>query len=263
MRYNFPHVRRYGSSSAFLGPEATPREIVFSVLIVGVLYAVGFHVSSAIEKHVAARQLRYRQAVQIKDSGIELSHACATDVGDAFVEGDFRTVDPVLWDGLAGEHLSIRRDKERYTRHTHTVTYTDSKGKTRTRTEHYWTWDVVSTDTRRATKLTFCGNEYAIGTFGTGGIGGGRHVRNTGWHTRDVFYYQRKDFRGTVFAQLRQGEIQGHPYIYEGKDLAQTYKSFTTSYATTIFWGLWWVFIALCVFGFVMIDNKWLENRRD
>ena len=50
--------------------------------------------------------------------------------------------------------------------------------------------------------------------------------------------------------------------IYDGRDLAQTYKSFTTSYATTIFWGLWWVFIALCVFGFVVLDNQWLEDRR-
>ena len=250
------------NSLAFSDFEITPREVVFSVLIVGVLYVIGFLAAGAIEKHVAANQLKYRQAVQIKESGEELTHACSTDVGDAFVEGDFRTVDPVSWDGLAGEHLSIRRDKERYTMHTRTVTYTDGKGKTHTRKEHYWTWDVVSSDTRRATKLTFCGNEYAVGTFDCRGVGGGRHVHNTGWHTRDVFYYQRKDFRGTVFAQLKDGGIQGCPYVHVGKSLEQTYKSYTTSYAATIFWLLWWVCIAASVYGFFVIDNRWLEDKR-
>ncbi len=255
----FPYKRRSGLSSAAHSFEVTPREVVFSVLIVGVLYAIGFLVAGAIEKHVAERCLKYRQAVQMKDTGVELAYACKTDVGDAFVEGDFRTVDPVSWDGLAGVHLCIRRDKERYTMHTRTVHYTDSKGRTRTRTEHYWTWDVVASDSRRATRISFCGNVYAVGTFDYDGIGSSRHVQGTGFHTRNVFYYKPKDFRGTVFAELRHGKILGHPYVYAGMNLAKTYEFFTTSHATTIFWTLWLAFTAACVCAFYAHENGWLE----
>lgn len=97
---------------------------------------------------------------------------------------------------------------------------------------------------------------------GNGGEGGGRYIQKTGYHTRDVFYYQRKDFRGTIFAQLRRGTIHGRPHIYEGWNLARTYKSFTASHATTIFWVLWCLIIGLCVFAFVSIDNRWLEEGK-
>lgn len=243
----------------------TPREIIFSIFIVGILYTIGFFIAGAIDKKVSEKNLHYRQAIQIRDSGIELKQASETDVGNAFVEGDFRTVDPVTWDGLEGEHLYIRRDKERYTMHTRTVHYTvtDSKGRshTRTRTEHYWTWDVVGSDSRMARNITLCGNEYPTSTFNYDYIHKDVQKKDTGFRTRDVFYYKPKNFRGVIFAQLKEGTILGRPTIEPNTTIEQFYEVCTTSYMKPIFWILWWIFIAICVCGFVAIENRWLEKE--
>lgn len=196
--------RGYGYSSRGVSEiKVTPREVIFSILIVGILFSIGFLIASGIKKSVDEKNLKYRQAIQIRDSGTELKQACETDVGDAFVEGDFKAVDTVTWEGLEGEHLWIKRDKEKYTMHTRTVTYTVCCGKgrtsTRTRIETYWTWDVVKTDKKHSKEVSFCGNAYPYETFSYDMVSDSRHVKNTGWNTRDVFYYLPKDFRGSFF----------------------------------------------------------------
>ena len=247
--------------------KVTLREAIFSVLIVGVLYSVGFLVAGAIQKGTDERNLKYRQAIQIKDSGEQLSHACNTDVGYAFVEGDFKTIDPVSFDGLDGKHLSIRRDKEKYTMHTRVENYTVSDGKggvqTRTRVVTYWTWNVVKTDRKRANLISLCGNNYSTDAFRFDDIGTESHVKNTGFRTRDVFYYKPKDFRGTIFAELKEGGIHGKPSILKDRSIEWAYENYTSSCAVVVFWVFWWILIIAAVIGFVIIDNKWLEDCRE
>ena len=252
------------SSPLAFNIEVTPREVIFSIFIIGILYAIGFLIAGHIEKHIAAKNLKYRQAIQIRDNGFEVKHASDTDVGDAFVEGNFYTVDPVSWNGLGGEHLSIKRDKERYTMHTRTVHYTvtDSKGRshTKTRKEHYWTWDVIESARKMASRITFCGNEYGTGTFDFSYIGHSVKKVDTGYHKRDVFYYRPKDFRGVVFAQLKEGGIKGTPPVMANMTIESYYKALTNSHGVGIFWICWWIFIGICVYAFVAIENQWLEK---
>lgn len=247
--------------------EVTPREVLFSVLIVGVLYTIGFFIAGAIEKHAEEQNLKYRQAVQIKDNGLALAHACNTDVGYAFVEGDFHTVDPVSFEGLEGEHLRIVRDKEEYTRHTRVETYTVPNGRggtsVRTRTVTFWTWDVVSSSRKCATKILCCSNEYPVVTFSFGDIGTIRRVKETGFRTRDVFYYLPKDFRGAFFCKLAERKINGRPLIIQGATIEGLYNAMIKSPGVIVFWCFWWILIAGCVIAFVVIDNKWLEDRGD
>ena len=245
--------------------KVTPREVIFSVLIVGILFSIGFLVAGTIKKHVDERNLVYRQAIQIRDSGAELKQACDTDVGNAFVEGDFKAIDMVTWEGLDGEHLWIRRDKEKYTMHTRTVRYTvhDSKGRphTRTRTETYWTWDVVKSDKKHSKEVSFCGNAYLYETFSYDMVSSSRHVRGTGWHTRDVFRYMPKEFRGSIYAMLKSGTINDCPTIWEGATNEDLYKRATSSMAVGLFWTIWTIFMIVVVVMFVVLDNRWLEDR--
>lgn len=259
--------RIHGYGYSYVGEpnvKVTPREVIFSVLIVGVLFSIGFLIAGAIKKHVDERNIVYRQAIQIRDSGAELKQACDTDVGNAFVEGDFNTIDPVTWEGLKGEHLEIRRDKEKYTLHTRTETYTvtDGKGRphTRTRIVTYWTWDLVKRDSKKAKEISFCGNVYPTDTFSYDYIDSGCHIKDTGYHTRDVFHYLPKDFRGAIYCSLKDNKIKGKPEVRRGCTIDSLYKEYTTSYAVTIFWWFW-VFLIVCVVvGFVIIDNRWLEG---
>lgn len=257
------HGYGYSYGSAY-DIKVTPREVIFSVLIIGILYTIGFLISSAIQKSVDEEQLKYRQAIQIKDSGDELRQASETDVGDAFVEGDFKTIDPVSWDGLKGEYLSIRRDKEKYTMHTRTETYTvtDGKGHTHTRTRivTYWTWDLVKRDNKKAKEISFCGNVYPTDTFSYDYIDSGCHIKDTGYHTRDVFHYLPKDFRGAIYCSLKDNKINGKPEVRRGCTIDSLYKEYTTSHAVTIFWWFWGFLIVCAVVGFVIIDNRWLEG---
>lgn len=247
--------------------KVTPREVIFSVLIIGILYSIGFLISSAIQKGVDERNLKYRQAIQIKDSGDELRQASETDIGDAFVEGDFKTIDPVTWEGLKGEHLEIRRDKEKYTMHTRTKTYTvtDGKGRphTRTRIVTYWTWDLVKRDSKKAKEISFCGNVYPTDTFSYDYIDSGCHIKDTGYHTRDVFHYLPKDFRGAIYCSLKDNKINGKPEVRRGRTIDSLYKEYTTSHAVTIFWWFWGFLIVCAVVLFVIIDNRWLEDRTE
>lgn len=245
-------------------PRATLREVLFSVLIVGVMYAIGFLIASRIEKWVDDNTLKYRQAVQIKDDGAALTHASDTDVGYAFVEGDFKALDPVSCEGLEGEYLFLRRDKEEYTKHTRTVTYTVMVGKThvfRTRVKTYWTWDVVKRDSWSASKVEFCGNEYARETFRYTRVPKTRTVVDTGFNKRDVYYHVTNEFRGTVFCDLRDGKVNGEPDVMFGKGIESAYTDMTSSCAVTVFWVMWWILTAGAVVGVCIIDNRWLEDE--
>lgn len=260
--------RGYGYSSRGVSEiKVTPREVIFSILIVGILFSIGFLIASGIKKSVDEKNLKYRQAIQIRDSGTELKQACETDVGDAFVEGDFKAVDTVTWEGLEGEHLWIKRDKEKYTMHTRTVTYTVCCGKgrtsTRTRIETYWTWDVVKTDKKHSKEVSFCGNAYPYETFSYDMVSDSRHVKNTGWNTRDVFYYLPKDFRGSFFATLNDGKINSKPTLCQNTTIEELYKKATTSFAVCTFWVLWTMLMIAAVVGFVVLDNKWLEDIKE
>lgn len=168
--------------------ELTLREAIFGVAIAGVLYMLGFFCAGLIEKNVHDEQLKYRQAAQIQVQS-EFAHAMKTDVGLAFVQGHFRTLDPVQYDNLPGKHLMIHACYQKYQMHTRIVHYTTGTGKNlrhHTRTEHYWTWDTYKTDTKHAKQVEFCGSKFDQAAFAYGGIYGRGHTANIGYHHRIV-----------------------------------------------------------------------------
>lgn len=260
-RYRFGRFS-YELSSEF-SPRVTFREAVFSVFIVGVLVFFGFLIANAIEKSVHAKLLKYRQAVQIENNPEEFAYALKTDVGNAFVEGDFKTVDPISMEHLDGEYLFIERDVQKYQRHTRTVHYTDSKGRSRTRTEHYWSWDTVSSHSQIANRIIFSGVEFNAETFNYCTIPRTRTVFKCGWlsNTRYVFYTIPKDFHGTVFGELYGNYIFGKPEVMYNRDMSKTYRYYTTSHAVGIFWTFWIILIIAAVAGFYYIENSWLEEN--
>ena len=148
--------------------EITLREVLFSLLIIGISSFIGFLVHSWIDKKVESSNLQYRQAVAI-ESQDEFRHAMDTDVGHAFVRGKVEAVTPVTNKLVKGKYLSIHVKHQKYQMHTRVVTYTtyDSKGRPHThhRTETYWSWDTVGTSTTNSPKVVFCGSEFPYGKF--------------------------------------------------------------------------------------------------
>ena len=245
--------------------EITLREVLFSLLIIGIWAFIGFLVHSWIDKRVDDSTLRYRQAVAIT-SPEEFRHAMDTDVGHAFVRGKVEAVKPVTCDLVKGEYLRILIKHQKYQRHTRVVTYTvtDSKGHTHTRhrTETYWSWDTVRTKTLLSQKVRFCGSEFPYHKFNYNcahtketTVGGGLFKNE-----RDLVYTTKDGFTGTMFGDLRNGSFKGTATLV-GMDIEEYRESQTHCvWPYVLFWVVWIVLVVGSIVMFYIIDNKWLED---
>ena len=245
--------------------EITWREAIFSVTIASILFIFGFLIASAIEHYVNQRTLEYRQAAQIENNPSEFALALKTDLGNAFVEGDFYAVDPVQHKDLRGKWTSIYAEHQKYTQHTRIVHYTttDSKGKTRTksRTETYWTWDTYDTESLNANTVNFSGVEFPFSKVRFSWRCRHSETVKTGYHRRIVFDCVRPSFHASTYAKLEGGTIPSEFRLYGDISLATLYEDFTTSYAVVVFWVCWGALMLAAVVAFVVLENRWLENN--
>lgn len=245
--------------------EITLREVMFSILILGMFAFLGFLVHSAIDKKVDDSTLKYRQAVSIQDEG-EFRHAMDTDVGNAFVRGKVEAVTPVKTKLVKGEYLRIHVDHQKYRMHTRVVTYTtyDSKGRPHVhhRTVTYWSWDTVNSFTTNSQEVVFCGSkfkydkfEYSCANTDETIVGGG-----TFNNERDVVYTTKDGFTGTIFADLRNGSVTGRPTMV-GRGIEKYRESLEKcTWPYVLFWILWIVLTVVAIVLFYIIDNRWLEG---
>jgi len=245
--------------------EITLREVLFSLLILGICSFLGFLVHSWIDKKVDDSTLKYRQAVAI-ESPDEFRHAMDTDVGHAFVRGKVEAVTPVTNKLVKGEYLSIHVKHQKYQRHTRVVTYTtyDSKGRPHThhRTETYWSWDTVRTSTTNSPRVVFCGSEFPYGKFHYNcgreeeTIVGGGLFKNE----RDIVYTMKDGFTGTMFGDLRNGSFKGTA-ILVGAGIEEYRKNETECvWPYVLFWVVWVIMTVGAIILFYIIDNEWLEG---
>ena len=245
--------------------EITLREVMFSLLILGISAFFGFLVHSWIDKKVNDANLKYRQAVAI-ESPEEFRHAMATDIGNAFVRGKVEAVTPVTSKLVDGEYLSICIKHQKYQQHTRVVTYTtyDSKGRPHThhRTETYWSWDTVRTSTTNSPKVVFCGSEFPYGKFNYNcaytdeTVVGGGLFKNE----RDIVYTTKDGFMGTMFADLRNGGFEGMATLV-GMGI-EKYREFESDcvWPYVLFWVIWIMLTGFILFMFYFLENSWLED---
>lgn len=245
--------------------EITLREVLFSLLILGISVFFGFLVHSWIDKKVNDTTLQYRQAVAIQNEN-EFRHAMDTNVGHAFVRGKLEAVTPVTNKLVNGEYLSIHVKHQKYQKHTRVVTYTtyDSKGRPHThyKTETYWSWDTVRTSTTNSSQVVFCGSEFPYGKFNYNcahtdeTIVGGGLFKNE----RDIVYTTKDGFMGTMFANLINGSFKGTATLV-GMGIEE-YRKYETEcvWPYIMFWVVWIVLTVFALFLFYFIDNEWLEG---
>ena len=244
--------------------ELTLREAIFSLLIVGAMVGVGFLIAGKIEQSVHAEQLKYRRAVQIDKDPSQFSWALRTDVGDAFIEGHLKTIDPVSHDLLEGKWMKLSASYQKYQMHTRTVTYTstDSKGRARTKTrvETYWSWDTYETESFSASQAEFLGEKIYLDDIDICGAWRDEKVVKTGHHKRVVFYVLPTDYDGTMFTTIQNKRISKGTPFWVGRDIAEAYKCCIASYSVPIFWVVWIVVTIGAIVGFFVLDNDWLED---
>ena len=108
--------------------EITARELLFSVIIVILMLTAGFFIGEKIASAADERNQEYEQAAKIDGDKELFEYGMRTDIGNAFVCGTLKVVDPVSLPEIDGEYAYIEKVEERYTKHTRTVTDYDEDG---------------------------------------------------------------------------------------------------------------------------------------
>lgn len=239
--------------------EIKPREIAFSVAIVFVMVALGFLLGSKISDHIAETNEEFTTATQITDDQ-QFQYALDTDFGNVIAYGNLVAEQPVSADDLDGEYAQLTKITEQYTMHTRVVTSTDGKGHTYTRTEVYWTWDEIDRKEESTETFTFMGVSFPADKFSVTAHQQG----DTIYDSRLVrHYYEAVDANmvGSICTQIKDHTIADSNRFYADAepqaviDLAVRQGNI----AIFLFWILWIVLTGGAVYGFCVLENRWLD----
>lgn len=238
----------------------TRREILVSVVIVLVLLTIGSFFSGKIQNWETERTQEYNTASRIDDSEL-FAYGMRTSIGNAFVYGDVKAVDPVTYDEIGGEYSYVKRVYEEYRRHTRTVTKTrtvNGKRQTYTTTETYWTWDAIKSNSKHANYITFLDVQFEYGKIS---VPYESHIatQNIGYHKRYVYYGSPTEFSGTAYCELSDNDMVVKHFYY-GATIEEALRSAISSCANVAFWIAWILITILVVYIFVIRDNKWCEG---
>lgn len=249
----------------------TKREVLFSIVIVAVMLMFGFMISSNISNSLMNDHQEYNTALKIDNNKDLFQHGMRTNIGNAFVYGKLKAIDTVSYDEIEGAFSYIKKVKEKYTEHTRTVTKTrtNSKGEVEeyTETEEYYSWDYVSQESRSSTKIEFLGIEFPYGKIPLPSEKEIKtiYVDDNWWHSagdvRYVYYASLAECEGTIYAVLKDNTISDVDF-YHDKNIENTIETLESGGQIVAFWIFWILLVSGLVVGFYVIDNKWLEDKR-
>lgn len=238
--------------------EITKREILLSIAFVSFMLVIGMMISGNISNQVEDQNMVFRKAIHIQEEAL-FKQGMKTNVGNAFVYGELIATDPVTFDELDDSYLTIKKIKERYTRHTREVTYTDSEGKKRTKTEVYWTWDEVGEETKKSKEVTFLNIPFNSNHFLIPSL---RYLKTiqTSPHIRYQYYAYPAHSVGTIFSYLGNSTIADEVSFFENMTTQQAFEAALRSGTVSIicFWVTWIILIGALVAIFYYLENKWL-----
>lgn len=240
----------------------TKREVLVSIAIVCIMLLLGFVIAGNISTSLMEKHQEYNTALQVNEDKDLFEYGMRTSVGNAFVYGELKAVDPVGYEGVDGDYSYIKKVKERYTQHTRVVTYTvtvNGKPQTRTRIETYWTWDAIGHWEKKSTKLSFLDVEFNYGTIDFPSDSHITTIKESS-KIRYVYYGAPAKCTGTIYAQLKDNTIH-NAQMYHNSTIEETLDSLTSSWQLVVFWVFWVLLIIGALVGFYCIDNWWLEDH--
>lgn len=242
--------------------QITKREILFSIAIVCVMLIIGIIISNNISNSMMDKYQQYNTALQIDNDRELFEYGMRTNIGNAFVYGELKAVDPVTYPEIGGEYSYVEKVKERYTKHTRTVTKTKTvNGKTKhyTEQEDYWTWDRVDSESIHSAKISFLDVEF---DYGKVAFPGTNHVATikTSSRIRYKYYAADTNYVGTLYTVLADDTINNTNF-YNKYNIQETIESLESEWQLVVFWIFWILLTVTCVCGFCYLDNRWLEDQ--
>lgn len=237
--------------------KITKREILASITIIAVMLIIGFILGDKISTIEMDANSRYDAAIHIDNKDL-FQYGMDTNVGDAFVYGELKAVDAVSYPEINGKYMHVVKIKERYTQHTRIYTTTDNKGRTQTHVKTYWTWDEVDRESIKCKEITFCEVKFNSDKIDIPSTDYIDTIKKSS-HVRYKYYGTGIEHIGTIFTELKDGTILDETNFYEDKTIEETVDYLQTNCYVIIFWILYIGIICGSVYGFVYLENRWLE----
>lgn len=240
--------------------EIKKREVIVSVVIVAVMFVLGFLISGKVTDAQNDKNAEYYKAIHIDNTDLFV-YGMNTNTGNAFIYGDLKSVDPVSFDKIDGQYMYIKKVEEHYNRHTRTVTKTKTvNGKTRTYTdtEVYYSWDYHDSWEKHSEKISFCGVEFDYGKVVTPGSYHLDTIKESS-RVRHVYYVVDAQHTGTIYTNLFDGTISDNSKFFKDTSIEESLERCTANYPIVIFWVLWGILTCGLVVGFYYLENRWLD----
>ena len=238
--------------------EITKREVIASISILAIMLILGFVINNKIDDYYQDQNAKYNKAFKISNDENLFDYAMKTNVGNSFVEGEFESADKVSIEDIPGEYMKIVKVKEKYTMHTRTVT-TTVNGKVRTRTETYWTWDRVGSETFKSKEIIFLGKTFESSKFSLPETEYKETIKISP-HIRYKYYVLDSKFKGTIFTNLKDNTINDTYEVFKDMNIDEAFEHLAKDSSLVGFWTIWIVISGLVVYGFIALDNKWLND---
>lgn len=244
------------------------------------MIGIGISINLKIYQHFQLTDSEYNTSVRVHNQD-DFNYVLDTQEGRIVVEAPIQSVDPVSFPEMKGKYMAVDKTKQVYTEHTRTTT--DSKGKTHTET--YWTWDDEGTESIQSKQIKVYNKVFNTDKFNLpstqsddiekiiqskylshswfGGIEGYYYTSSS---VRYYYNVLSVSFKGSFWAVSDAKGLHGdngNINLIQGnlKDLDNLYLH-THGVWYFAFWFGWIVLTGLIIFGFVVIDNRWLEDKK-
>ena len=237
--------------------EITKREILASVSIIAIMLLIGTLLSAKISNWQMDRNEKYNKAVKIENNTDLFQYGMDTNVGNAFVYGELKTVDTVTYPEIGGKYMYVKKVKEIYTMHTRRVAH-KSGNTTYYTTETYWTWDYAGSDDKECKAVSFCGVDFPIKKIDYPSPDYIQTIKES-YYIRYKYYGTATKYKGTIFTVLKNKTIADGSSFYEDSKIPEVIDKLESGIWNVVFWIFWILLTGFAVFGFYYLDNEWLE----
>lgn len=243
--------------------EITTREIIVSIGIIAIMFAIGKYISDSIKNNYDNDVIKFEQSLKIENDNDMFKYAIDTKYGDIVACGDFKPVDRVGMDDISKDYIYIKRVEEHYTMHSRTVC-TKSGKTTRCRTEHYWTWDYYNSDKVNSKQIEFMGLKFDYDYLNIGLSDKKIKTWEFAHNKRYVYYgIKANKHKATLITNTENKAVEKGSYLNMDKNIEEVYEEISSkgSIFIALFWVLWIVVSMSTVFAFVYFKNSWLETK--
>ncbi len=243
----------------------TFREILVCIAITLILIGCGFLISGKIKDNANEENEKYYKALKINYDEEMFKYAIKTNIGYTLAQGKVQAIDGVKINDIDGVYFKIIKEKEEYTKHYKKVEHTRIVGNT-TETyytyEEYWTWDYKGKEEFHTQKFKFLGEEFDYGTINFYNKRY-KETKSAGYHIRFNYYVIPFEFDGTLFTYIDNNTINKNTFLFNTIDNIIVSKEKESKSHTIGFWFIWSIFILIIDFGYMYLDNNYLEDKEE